>query len=106
MRVASNSLELGRDCLGDIHYFDATIADDLGNPARPGWAVAQLRALSSRRGLACAGRRGGHVRPVCSAAPGAAGIDQPRSTGPGFDVLGVRLDFGIAAGYAHAIDER
>lgn len=28
----TNALELGCDCLGDIYYFDATIADDLGRP--------------------------------------------------------------------------
>ncbi|MGD9986836.1 primary-amine oxidase [Pseudonocardia sp.] len=28
----SDSLQLGCDCLGDIHYTDAVIADDLGNP--------------------------------------------------------------------------
>ncbi|RBY82535.1 tyramine oxidase [Geodermatophilus sp. TF02-6] len=28
----SNSLELGCDCLGEIHYFDATIADEEGAP--------------------------------------------------------------------------
>ncbi|GAA1394646.1 primary-amine oxidase [Pseudonocardia kongjuensis] len=28
----ADSLQLGCDCLGDIHYVDATIADDLGNP--------------------------------------------------------------------------
>ncbi|HTF52430.1 MAG TPA: primary-amine oxidase [Pseudonocardia sp.] len=28
----ANSLELGCDCLGEIHYLDAVIADDLGQP--------------------------------------------------------------------------
>ncbi|MEJ8277527.1 primary-amine oxidase [Pseudonocardia spirodelae] len=28
----ADSLQLGCDCLGDIHYLDATIADDFGNP--------------------------------------------------------------------------
>ncbi|ASR39637.1 tyramine oxidase [Prauserella marina] len=28
----ANSLELGCDCLGEIHYLDATVADDLGQP--------------------------------------------------------------------------
>ncbi|SDP42817.1 primary-amine oxidase [Klenkia soli] len=28
----TNSLELGCDCLGDIQYFDATIADETGHP--------------------------------------------------------------------------
>ncbi|NKQ52723.1 primary-amine oxidase [Amycolatopsis sp. K13G38] len=28
----TNSLELGCDCLGEIRYFDATVADDLGAP--------------------------------------------------------------------------
>jgi primary-amine oxidase len=28
----ANSLELGCDCLGEIHYLDAVIADDLGEP--------------------------------------------------------------------------
>ena len=28
----TNSLELGCDCLGEIHYFDATLADDAGRP--------------------------------------------------------------------------
>ena len=28
----ADSLELGCDCLGDIHYTDAVIADDFGNP--------------------------------------------------------------------------
>ncbi|BBG01458.1 MULTISPECIES: primary-amine oxidase [Pseudonocardia] len=28
----ADSLQLGCDCLGDIHYLDATLADDLGNP--------------------------------------------------------------------------
>jgi primary-amine oxidase len=27
-----NSLELGCDCLGEIHYLDVTLADELGNP--------------------------------------------------------------------------
>ncbi|WP_144118431.1 primary-amine oxidase [Catellatospora sichuanensis] len=27
-----NALQLGCDCLGEIHYFDAVIADDLGEP--------------------------------------------------------------------------
>ena len=30
----ANSLRLGCDCLGEIHYLDATIADDHGNPVR------------------------------------------------------------------------
>ncbi|GAA2233958.1 primary-amine oxidase [Herbiconiux moechotypicola] len=28
----TNSLELGCDCVGEIHYFDAVLADELGNP--------------------------------------------------------------------------
>jgi primary-amine oxidase len=28
----TNALELGCDCLGEIHYFDATIADETGHP--------------------------------------------------------------------------
>jgi primary-amine oxidase len=28
----ANSLTLGCDCLGEIHYFDATLSDELGNP--------------------------------------------------------------------------
>ncbi|MEU2349854.1 primary-amine oxidase [Modestobacter sp. NPDC049651] len=28
----TNSLELGCDCLGEIHYFDGTLADEDGNP--------------------------------------------------------------------------
>ena len=28
----ADSLQLGCDCLGDIHYLDAVIADDFGNP--------------------------------------------------------------------------
>jgi primary-amine oxidase len=28
----ADSLQLGCDCLGDIHYVDAVVADDLGNP--------------------------------------------------------------------------
>ncbi|MET4432898.1 primary-amine oxidase [Mycolicibacterium sp. 624] len=28
----TNSLKLGCDCLGDIHYFDAALADESGNP--------------------------------------------------------------------------
>lgn len=28
----ADSLQLGCDCLGDIHYVDAVLADDLGNP--------------------------------------------------------------------------
>ncbi|NQX35218.1 primary-amine oxidase [Herbiconiux sp. VKM Ac-2851] len=28
----TNSLALGCDCVGEIHYFDATLADELGNP--------------------------------------------------------------------------
>jgi primary-amine oxidase len=28
----TNSLELGCDCVGEIHYFDATIADEAGQP--------------------------------------------------------------------------
>jgi len=28
----TNSLQLGCDCLGEIHYADAVLADDLGNP--------------------------------------------------------------------------
>ena len=28
----TNSLELGCDCLGEIHYFDATLADEKGHP--------------------------------------------------------------------------
>lgn len=28
----TNSLTLGCDCLGEIHYFDATLADEFGNP--------------------------------------------------------------------------
>ncbi len=30
--VNANSLELGCDCLGEIHYFDAVVNDDAGNP--------------------------------------------------------------------------
>lgn len=30
----ANSLELGCDCLGVIHYFDAFVADDLGRPKK------------------------------------------------------------------------
>jgi primary-amine oxidase len=29
----TNSLALGCDCVGEIHYFDATLADELGNPS-------------------------------------------------------------------------
>ena len=32
MGQLANSLELGCDCLGHIHYFDAVLADALGNP--------------------------------------------------------------------------
>ncbi|OLL72755.1 Monoamine oxidase [Pseudonocardia sp. Ae168_Ps1] len=35
----ADSLQLGCDCLGDIHYVDATIADDLGNPKTIGNAI-------------------------------------------------------------------
>jgi primary-amine oxidase len=28
----TNSLALGCDCVGEIHYFDATLADEMGNP--------------------------------------------------------------------------
>jgi primary-amine oxidase len=28
----ANSLDLGCDCLGEIHYFDATLADEMGHP--------------------------------------------------------------------------
>ncbi|MBC3991106.1 primary-amine oxidase [Streptomyces sp. AC563] len=28
----ANALQLGCDCLGEIHYLDAVVADDLGNP--------------------------------------------------------------------------
>ena len=30
----ANSLELGCDCLGEIHYFDGYVADDQGHPVR------------------------------------------------------------------------
>jgi primary-amine oxidase len=30
----ANSLELGCDCLGEIHYFDATLSDSAGEPVR------------------------------------------------------------------------
>lgn len=36
VRVTSNPLELGCDCLGDIHCFDATIADDRATQHDPG----------------------------------------------------------------------
>jgi primary-amine oxidase len=32
--VSANSLELGCDCLGEIHYFDAILADNFGRPVR------------------------------------------------------------------------
>ncbi|HEX5562063.1 MAG TPA: primary-amine oxidase [Nocardioidaceae bacterium] len=35
----TNSLTLGCDCLGEIHYFDATIADDDGQPRHLGNAI-------------------------------------------------------------------
>ncbi|MDO5051359.1 MAG: primary-amine oxidase [Pseudoclavibacter sp.] len=35
----ANSLELGCDCLGVIHYFDVTVADDFGKPMRIPQAV-------------------------------------------------------------------
>lgn len=35
----TNSLELGCDCLGEIHYVGATIADDLGEPRTIGNAI-------------------------------------------------------------------
>jgi primary-amine oxidase len=35
----ADSLELGCDCLGDIHYLDAVIADDFGNPKTIGNAI-------------------------------------------------------------------
>ncbi|HEY3467352.1 MAG TPA: primary-amine oxidase [Amycolatopsis sp.] len=35
----TNSLELGCDCLGEIRYFDATVADDLGEPRTIGNAI-------------------------------------------------------------------
>ncbi|AYY12529.1 primary-amine oxidase [Actinobacteria bacterium YIM 96077] len=35
----ANSLELGCDCLGVIHYFDAFVADDQGNPVKIPQAV-------------------------------------------------------------------
>jgi primary-amine oxidase len=35
----TNSLELGCDCLGEIHYFDATISDERGRPRTIGNAI-------------------------------------------------------------------
>ncbi|MEU4244906.1 primary-amine oxidase [Actinoplanes sp. NPDC026619] len=35
----TNSLELGCDCLGEIHYFDATLADEQGAPRNIGNAI-------------------------------------------------------------------
>ncbi|MDT3397740.1 primary-amine oxidase [Streptomyces sp. B1866] len=35
----TNSLELGCDCLGEIRYLDATVADDLGEPRTIGNAI-------------------------------------------------------------------
>ena len=47
----ANSLELGCDCLGEIYYFDAVIADDDGRPA----AGAATRSACTRRTSACSG---------------------------------------------------
>jgi primary-amine oxidase len=41
----ADSLQLGCDCLGDIHYLDAVVADDLGNPR-----TIQQRDLHARGG--------------------------------------------------------
>jgi primary-amine oxidase len=35
----ANSLKLGCDCLGEIRYFDATLADEFGNPQTIGNAI-------------------------------------------------------------------
>ncbi|MDP5185110.1 primary-amine oxidase [Blastococcus sp. BMG 814] len=35
----TNSLELGCDCLGEIHYFDAVLADESGSPRTIGNAI-------------------------------------------------------------------
>ena len=52
----ANALELGCDCLGDITYLDAVIADERGNPQ-----VLQQRHLHARGGL----RRSSGSTPTC-----------------------------------------
>ena len=55
----TNSLELGCDCLGEIHYFDATIADEDGAPAGH-----HERDLPARGGLRRAVEAHRHVQPA------------------------------------------
>jgi primary-amine oxidase len=43
----ADSLELGCDCLGDIHYTDAVIADDLGRPRRSATPSACTRRTTA-----------------------------------------------------------
>ena len=46
-----NSLALGCDCLGEIHYFDAVLADGEGEPAHGG----ATRSACTRRTTVCCG---------------------------------------------------
>ena len=55
----ANSLELGCDCLGEIHYFDATIADEMGARA----ACPTRSACTRRTSASCGSTR------TCTAAP-------------------------------------
>ena len=55
----TNSLELGCDCLGDIKYFDVTIADEKGQPTD----ASRMRSACTRRTTACCGST-----PTCSTA--------------------------------------
>ena len=59
--VLANSLELGCDCLGEIHYFDACINDNDGHAA----SCSRTRSACTRKITASAGSTwtGGPARP-------------------------------------------
>ena len=64
----ANSLELGCDCLGEITYLDAVVADDFGNPRE-----IRRRSASTRRTSGCSGST-----PTC----GPASTDDPPPAAP------------------------
>ena len=64
----ANSLELGCDCLGEIHYFDAVVCNGSGRAGR----ASRTRSACTRRTPACSGSTGtsARARPRCGARAG------------------------------------
>ncbi len=64
--VVENALELGRDCLGSIHYFDVPVADEQGAPFTMKNAVCMHKRITASSGCTT------NSAPGCSMSAGRA----------------------------------